>query len=148
MTRQFTGWHMFAIFVAFFGTIAAVNFTMARYASGTFGGVVVENSYVASQEFNSWLAAAEASEALGWDVDTVWQEDGRLELRVTGAPDMLAASGTARHPVGQLPDQTLSFIRMAPGQYLSQEALPAGRWTLRLELQGGADTWRREETLR
>ena len=52
MPRTFTGRHMTMVLVAFFGTIIVVNFTMARFASSTFGGVVVENSYVASQHFN------------------------------------------------------------------------------------------------
>jgi nitrogen fixation protein FixH len=54
MGRQFTGgtWRRM---VAFFGVVIAVNLTMARLAIGSFGGVVVENSYVASQKFNGWL---------------------------------------------------------------------------------------------
>ena len=65
---KFTGWHMTAIFVAFFGIVMAVNFYMARMAVGTFGGTVVDNSYVASQEYNSWLGAAARQDKLGWNV--------------------------------------------------------------------------------
>ncbi|MGE0776676.1 MAG: FixH family protein, partial [Sphingomonadaceae bacterium] len=56
MTRSFTGRHMAIILIAFFGVVIAVNFYMARMAIGTFGGTVVDNSYVASQRFNGWLA--------------------------------------------------------------------------------------------
>ena len=35
-------------------------------AIGTFGGTVVDNSYVASQNYNRWLADADEQEALGW----------------------------------------------------------------------------------
>jgi nitrogen fixation protein FixH len=66
MTRRFTGRHMLAAMLAFFGVILAVNMAMATLATRTFGGVVVENSYVASQEFNAWLAAARAQRKLGW----------------------------------------------------------------------------------
>ena len=59
MSRPFTGRHMAMILVAFFGVVIVVNLIMARYASSTFGGIVVENSYVASQEFNKWLDEAE-----------------------------------------------------------------------------------------
>ena len=45
--RPFTGRHMAAIMVAFFGVVIAVNVYMARLATSTFTGVVVENSYVA-----------------------------------------------------------------------------------------------------
>lgn len=145
--RRFTGWHMTGILVAFFGCVAAVNFTMASYASSTFGGIVVENSYVASQEFNGWLEEARESEALGWDVVTTWRPDGRLVLSVTNAPDYLEAQVTARHPLGRKPDRGLAFTRIGEGTYLSDEALPEGRWTLRLELSDGVDAWRREDSL-
>lgn len=68
MTRPFTGWHMTGIVVAMFGLVIAVNVLMASYAIGTFGGTVVDNSYVASQRFNDWLAEARAQRALKWNV--------------------------------------------------------------------------------
>jgi nitrogen fixation protein FixH len=148
MMRRFTGWHMLAMMVGFFGVVIAVNLTMARIAIGSFGGVVVENSYVASQEFNGWLDAAEAQEALGWDVVTTWREDGRLALQVSGAPDALTANANARHPLGQLPSRELNFEQAPSGEYVSTEKLPQGRWTLRLTLSSGSGEWRREEELR
>lgn len=54
------------IAVAFFGAIIAVNLVMARKATGTFPGVEVSNSYVASQTFD---ADRTAQEALGWVVE-------------------------------------------------------------------------------
>ena len=66
--RKFTGWHMTGILVAFFGVVVSVNVFMARAAISTFGGTVVDNSYVASQKFNGWLDKAEAQKALGWTV--------------------------------------------------------------------------------
>jgi len=55
MTGRFTGWHMTFILVSFFAVVIAVNLTMAHFASSTFGGLVVENSYVASQKYDGWL---------------------------------------------------------------------------------------------
>jgi len=63
--RPFTGRKMAAIMVAFFAVVIIVNVYMAREASSTFGGVVVENSYVASQQYNRWLDEASAENALG-----------------------------------------------------------------------------------
>ena len=54
--KRITGRTMTAILCAFFGVVIAVNILMATIATRTFGGVVVENSYVASQEYNGWLA--------------------------------------------------------------------------------------------
>lgn len=140
----FTGWHMFAIMVAFFGVVIAVNVTMMQVARGSFGGVVVENSYVASQEFNGWLHAARAQQALGWQVTTGLRTDRKVAIAVASAPETLAVTATARHPLGRQPDQALTFHRVAPGRYVSTSALPAGRWTLRLQLASGTDTWRQE----
>lgn len=147
MRRPFTGRHMLATMIGFFGVIMAVNFTMARFAYSTFGGVVVENSYVASQEFNGWLELAEAQEALGWQVQSEWRDDRRVAVAAANAPDLLEVSAVARHPLGSLPDIDLVFERMADGQYLSTTDLPEGRWTLRLHLQSGPHQWRREDSV-
>lgn len=148
MTRTFTGRRMAAILVAFFGTVVAVNFTMAGYASSTFGGIVVENSYVASQEFNSWLERAAEAKALGWRAEPNRLPDSRVEIRLTGAPEGTAVSAEARHPLGRLADRHLTFVPSGPGRYVSVEALPTGRWTLRIEAKSGGTQWRAEEPLR
>ena len=53
--REFTGYHMVAVMTLFFGTIISVNLLMAWYANTSWSGLVVKNSYVASQEFNGKL---------------------------------------------------------------------------------------------
>lgn len=151
MDRQqgrFTGWHATFILVAFFGVVVAVNLTMASYARSSFGGVVVENSYVASQHFNGWLERARESERLGWRAEVSRLPDGRLSVALAGAPEGASLKGVARHPLGRLDDVALSFARQADGRYLSNGQLPDGRWTLRLEAQSGNDIWRSEEELR
>ena len=65
--KAFTGRHAAMILVAFFGTVIGVNMVMASFALSTFGGTVVDNSYVASQHYNEWLARADAQDRLGWD---------------------------------------------------------------------------------
>ena len=145
--RPFTGWHMTAILIAFFGVVVAVNFTMARYASATFGGIVVENSYVASQEFNGWLQNARTQDQLGWQAQANWQADGRIRLVISGAPTNIDIVATARHPLGRRPDRALHFARDGEGGYVSDSSLPAGRWILRLELSAGSQRWRHEKTL-
>ena len=46
---EFTGYHMLGVLVLYFGTIITVNLVMARFAITTWTGLVVENTYVASQ---------------------------------------------------------------------------------------------------
>ena len=105
MTRRFTGWHMTAIMFAFFGVVVSVNMLMATLATRTFGGTVVENSYVASQSFNRWLAEARAQD--------------RLQRRPRGAGqaarhgiDRRLGSGCGEEPE---PHQTDSTGTNAPG---------------------------------
>ena len=147
MTGRFTGRHMAAILVAFFGVVIAVNVVMARFASSTFGGIVVENSYVASQHFNRWLDEAEAEEALGWDARAARTQQGTVAVTLTGAPTDAAVEAVARHPLGRLADQPLRFASVGPGRFVSREALPAGRWTLRLTVAREPQVWRREVPL-
>jgi nitrogen fixation protein FixH len=81
---RFTGWHMTAILVAFFGVVIVVNVGMARLASHTFSGVVVENSYDASQQFDRWLDEAAKEQALGWHAQVARQADGHVVVTLTG----------------------------------------------------------------
>ena len=148
MTRTFTGRHMAAILVVFFGVVIAVNFTIARFASATFGGIVVENSFVASQEDNRWLDEAEAQRALDWDAVAAWRPDGRLAVTRQGAPPNAEVAATVWHPLGRAPDRDFTFERAGNLRFVSREALPEGRWLLRLEVKARDQIWRREEELR
>ncbi len=145
---QLTGRKVTAIFVVFFGIVMAVNFTMAHFASSTFGGVVVENSYVASQNYNKWLDEAAAEKKLGWSAAATRLPDNRVALRFTGAPDDLVVTGVVRHPLGHAPDQALRFAQAADGSLVSDKAVAPGRWLVRLTAQAGQTKWRDEQELR
>jgi nitrogen fixation protein FixH len=147
MNKTFTGRHMAIILVAGFGVVIAVNLLMARLAVSTFGGVVVENSYVASQEFNTWLKAADQSRALGWEPRVTRGKDGRIEVAFAAGASPIALEGIARHPLGRLPDTDLHFRPDGPGRFVSAAPLPAGRWTLRLAGRAGDKAWRGEVPL-
>ena len=146
--RRFTGWHAFAMLFAFFGVVVAINVYMARDAFKTFGGLVVENSYVASQDFNGWLDEAKRSKALGWQAQVKRRADRRISIVLAGAPAGTLLTGLAWHPLGRMPDIPLAFTVQNGGNYLSDKQLPYGRWTLRLEARSGKDLWRNEQTLR
>jgi nitrogen fixation protein FixH len=135
---RFTGWHMAVILFAFFGIVIAVNVYMATLASTSFSGVVVENSYVASQHYNTWLDEAAKEKALGWQTGVVRQADGRVAVSLIGdaRPDHAVLTGEAWHPLGQEADRTLSFRSIGDGRWISIDPLPEGRWRLRLKLDG------------
>lgn len=134
--RRFTGWHMTGILVAFFAVVIAANMLMATLAVRSFGGVVVDNSYVASQKFNGWLKAARAQEAQGWRVTIAIDAQRRVQVSLADAAGTpltgVVVTATAAHPLGRAPDIALSFREASPGRYSSERALPAGRWRLSL----------------
>jgi nitrogen fixation protein FixH len=144
-SRRFTGWHMLAIMLAMFGTIIAVNLVMARSAISTFGGTVVDNSYVASQKFNRWLADARAQEALGWKL-SIDLDPARTVRIATDSPmgPLYAATidAVAIHPLGRAPEQKLRFVNIGGGVFTSDRPLPKGRWLLRMEVREGRNTAR------
>jgi len=150
MSRKFTGRHMLAIMISFFAVVIGVNVTMATLAAGTFGGTVVDNSYVAGQHFNDWLAAARAQERLGWRTATELDR-GRhvtVELRDRAGPLVGAEiDAVARHPLGRAPDVALRFSADAAGRYVSRQPLPAGRWLVHLHVRRAGGDLRLIETL-
>lgn len=143
--RLFTGRHMATILVTFFGVVIAVNLLMARLAIGTFGGTVVDNSYVASQNFNSWLAEARSEQALGWQATVRRDAQGMVMVmahdRDGRALDGASVSAIARHPLGRLPDRQLAFAEQQGG-FRSTSALGDGRWQLIVTIVRGGRTMR------
>jgi len=141
MTHRFTGYHMAACIIGFFLVVIAVNATMATIAERSFTGTVVDNSYVASQHFNRWLAEAKAQDKLGWNA-TIGLDDARVTVLLTGPEALIrnaGLSGTAIHPLGHLPDRTIHFTRSGPGEFRSTERLPHGRWQVRVTAEHGGD---------
>lgn len=142
---QFTGWHMTVILVAFFGIVMTVNFTMARMAIGTFGGTVVDNSYVASQNYNRWLDAAERQDRLGWTVQAIMTKDRFVIITVSKGKTLatgVTAVADAIHPLGRASDIPLQFRAMPDGRLKSMVALPEGRWTIQVSLRQNADIYK------
>lgn len=136
MIRRFTGYHMLAITVAFFGVVVGVNMTMATLATRTFGGTVVDNSYVASQKFNGWLDQAHAQAALGWHL--IAEREGDRAIVTLSGVEGATLTAITIHPLGRLPAMPLHFSRLPDGRFRSVEALPAGRWRLEIRASQGA----------
>jgi len=148
--KELTGGKVFAMFAGGFGLIIAVNVYMATKAVTTFPGMVVENSYVASQTFDAELAA---QQKLGWTVGA-GIEAGRVVITVTG-PDgkpVIPARATARigRATEEVDDHDLAF---AFGNGVLTADAPAGKgyWVIWLEMtsaDGTAFRQRREVFVR
>lgn len=144
-TRPFTGRHIAIILIAFFGVVIAVNLLMARLAVGTFGGTVVDNSYVASQNFNDWLAQARSERALGWRVAVSRDATGQVRVVATDAQGQplsdTLVTAVARHPLGRRPEQALAFAPAGTG-FRSTAPLGSGRWHLLITIRRGGQAMR------
>jgi nitrogen fixation protein FixH len=150
MTRSFTGWHMAGLMIAFFAVVIGVNMVMATSAVRTFGGTVVDNSYVASQRFDSWLAHSRAQTQLGWWAAARFDPQGRVILDIAGPHGPLAGKVAVRveHPLGRQPGRALEMRALGGGRYLAAEPLASGRWVLRIDAAGQGPTARFTQEVR
>ncbi len=131
-----TGWHMAAIVGLFFGTIIAVNLVMAFAATGTFPGLVVENSYVASQHYDELLEKAREQEKNGWQPQLSATGDKlRFSLAdAAGRPvPALAVAAHVGRPSTTQEDRSIAFASVDAGTYEALDPLPPGLWEVDLE---------------
>ena len=144
---RFTGWHMLACMIAFFGVIIVVNFTMATFASKSWTGLVVKNSYVASQKFNDELALAEAQHARGWRSDVSY-ENGELVFALFDKagkainPDTVIAS--VGRPAFEQQDRLIELVGGAAHGHAVPLQLGEGTWALKIEAQAEGIAYRRD----
>lgn len=124
-----TGAKVLAITIAAFGVIIAVNLTLAFQAAGTFPGLEVPNSYVASQSFDRDRSA---QLSLGWRV--VPEYDGevmRLTLtdRTGRVPRVRDLSASIGRPTHLRDDQRPDFV-FRDGIWQAPVTLAPGVWIL------------------
>lgn len=128
---RMTGRKVLIIAVSAFGVIITANLALAWNAVRTFPGLEVQNSYVASQNFNEELAA---QLALGWNVQAD-ARDGVLTLSITdrdGNPAQVAhldaTLGAATHVRD---DQVPEFV-FVDGVFQAPVTVRPGNWNIRL----------------
>lgn len=139
--KPLTGRKVLAIFVAGFAVVLIANLTMMFAATGSFPGLVVQNSYVASQGFDRKTAA---QRALGWTASAEYA-DGRLTVAMTGRDGAplggIAVAARVGRPASDRDDVYLDLVEAeggAPGTYAGDLGLGQGMW--RVEIIGtGAD---------
>ena len=131
MTRELKGWHVAAIFCVGFGIIIAVNLTLAFNAVATFPGLVVKNSYIASQKFE---AQRDAQDALGWQTSVTYT-DGTLVLDLTGANARPAEVSELEVVVGRtthVAADATPELRFDGAVWRAPMTLDPGHWLIRL----------------
>lgn len=135
MTRELTGRHVFLIAFCSFGVIVAANMAMLFAATGSFPGLVVKNSYVASQ---GWNARTAAQAALGWTSVTRYR-NGEVHLEIAdnqGVPVRgLELSATVGRPSTDAEDRLLVLTETEDG-YTASALLDPGLWRVRVRTTG------------
>lgn len=133
---------MLFLMLAFFGVIIGVNLVMATFASTTWTGLIVKNSYVASQDFNAKLAKARAQDARGWTSSAML--DGRnLALTIADAKgkplSALNVVAKVYRPVAEAEDHDVALTEKGPGAYGARVDLGAGVWEVAILATGRGD---------
>ena len=129
--KLFTGWHMLAIMLSFFGIVIAVNVTLAVMAARTNTGLVVEDSYKAGLTYDRDMAKAKFDAAM--DIYPKFYFDGKI-LQVTlsnsnGAPvDVKVLNLTLGHPVSATTDEVMKFTVKSKGVFTAPAFLSQGVW--------------------
>ena len=130
-TQAFTGRHMLLTTVAFFGVVISVNVTMAYLAVSSWSGLVVENTYVASQEFNGKAAAMKAMAASGI-VGSLSLKDNGIHYDIRnrdGSPaDVDTVTANFKRPVGDHEDFQVTFHQLSTGRFEASHPLAPGDW--------------------
>lgn len=134
---RLTGRHVLFGFIAFFGLIVTVNLTMATFASMTWPGLVVANSYVESQRFNTRLEEARQQQALGYTLDFEQALDTlTLALRDADGHGVRILGGTVQigRPVTRVEDRIIDVPTAPDGLVSMPDALAPGLWVANVAL--------------
>lgn len=134
--RPLTGRRVALIAGAFFAAFLIPNLVLTWTAVRTFSGLVVPDSYVASQEFDRLRAA---QMALGWTVALDLAEDV-LHIAFTDADGHPVHPATLTVTLGRpttTRDDEVAVLVPTPGGYAAHEPLAPGNW--RVEIAATAD---------
>ena len=135
---RFTGWHMWALAIAFFGVIIGVNVWMAVVSARSWTGMVVEDSYIAGQQFETQRKAHDEQAKAGWSPTFLYLPGAAKLVIVDGAGHPVNLGDVKvliNRPVGGHEDQNLTLSRKADGSYEAPLTLPDGAWDATVSAQ-------------
>lgn len=137
--RPLTGRKVLLIAVSAFGVIIAANMALVFAAVGSFPGLEVANTYVASQSFDT---DRDAQERLGWTASASYV-DGVVTLDLVGADGQPVKVAGLDVTIGRATtaaaDQALAFVA-GTGPFSDKIALAAGKWEVRINATAGDGT--------
>lgn len=144
---ELTGKHVLISFFLFFGVIIAVNFTMATFASNSWTGLVVKNSYVASQKFNSELEHAAIQKARGWHSKISYTNGNLSVVLLDNANKSLPLKQiklTLGRPAFEQEDKNIILNIGQQGEFLAPILLGPGVWDIVISAASDDKQYRRD----
>jgi nitrogen fixation protein FixH len=147
MTREFTGRDMLFLMIAFFAVVISVNMAMAVIASGSWTGLVVKNSYVASQQFNEKTAELERSAAMNVRASLSYQK-GEVVVQLNDASGAMLSTNALTLKIGRPSyegeDRSLTMSCGVDGTCRARAELGPGIWMGEVEAElPGLGRWSR-----
>lgn len=136
---------MLGVMVLFFGTVIGVNLTLAFFANSSWSGLVVANSYVASQEFNGEAQKARRQASLGYQGTPTANASGlEFEFRDRDGNPVLAdrVTVTIGRPSFEDEDRVLELAYVGGGLYRADAPIAAGQWQADLTATLANGVWR------
>ena len=129
---ELKGKHVLSMWLGMFATIISVNVFMAWNALDSFPGMIVKNSYVASQNFNERMSQ---QLDLGWNPELNYK-NGRLELALVGDDGKNHLASNIDVLIGRNTN-TKDDVRpefLADGdKYVSDVSLKSGYWFVEIK---------------
>jgi nitrogen fixation protein FixH len=138
-SRPLTGRKVLAIALVSFGVILGANLLLAYHAVSTFSGLVVPNSYIASQEFD---ARRSAQEALGWTL-VLGHDDATLTVRLSDSAGRTVRPDALEVIVGRSTTAATDVVvdmQPTPEGYVGRVELAPGNWLVQLRARAADGT--------
>jgi nitrogen fixation protein FixH len=141
--RGMQGRHVLVAFLAFFGTVFAVNGALIYEAVSTHTGLVANEPYRKGLAYNARIGADERQARLGWTETLEVGRDGHVTFALAepdgGAVRGLKIEGVLGRPATNRQDIKLTLVEREPGRYEVQAGnIAAGSWLIALEAREGA----------
>ncbi len=138
------GRHVLGAFLAFFGTVFAVNGAMIYEAVSTHTGLVANEPYRKGLAYNARIGADERQARLGWTETLQVDRDGHVAFALAERDGLavrgLRIEGVLGRPATNRQDLKLALVETEPGRYEAQAGTVAeGSWLIMLEAREQAN---------
>jgi nitrogen fixation protein FixH len=142
---EFTGRHMLLIMLGFFAVVLVANLTMVYFARQSWTGLVVRNSYVASQEFNEKTDAQIKAAEIDAHIRLAGED---VIVTLTGKKGEAVRADAVVLNVGRPShegeDSSIPLLPRGDGSFAARHGLDRGQWSGSITARvPGRESWSR-----